>query len=385
MAKSVTILGSTGSIGRSALEVVRATPGEFRVTGLCAHSNVELLDQQIREFKPEFVALYDEDAAKDLGQYDPQPTVFAGAEGIIELASQKTDILLAAMVGGVGLRAILAAIESGNSVALANKEPLVMAGPLIVKAAARAGVNLLPVDSEHSAIFQCLEGHKREELLRVVVTASGGPFYTTPREQLAEVTPAQATKHPTWDMGAKISVDSATLMNKGLEVIEAMHLFNLSLDMIDIVIHPQSIVHSLVEFTDGSIFAHLGVTDMRLPIQFALSWPNRVKSPLARLDLTSMKDITFAAPDFQQFPCLEYALQAAREGRAVTLNAANEVAVEAFSKGQIPFLAISETIDRVMQQESLAYPETLDEIEQSDNEARARARALVWGPGVSKV
>lgn len=384
MPKTVTILGSTGSIGKSTLDVVRRAPDQFEVLGLCAHSNVELLDSQIREFRPSCVAVYDEEAGRRLPSYDPQPTLFLGPSGIEELAAQKTGILLAAMVGAVGLEAILTAIEAGNDVAIANKEPLVVAGSLIMKKAQAAGVNILPVDSEHNAISQCLHGHSLEDVLRVYLTASGGPFYGTRREELHEVTPEQATRHPTWAMGAKISVDSATLMNKGLEVIEAMHLFNLPLDLIEVVIHPQSIVHGLVEFTDGSILAHLAVTDMRVPIQFALSWPERVKSPVSRLDLTNMKNITFAAPDFSEFPCLELALEAAKLGGSApaTLNAANEVAVEEFCAGRIPFLTIPEIIDKIMQSSQVHDINTLKDVLAADEAARIRARAAIVDIGV---
>ena len=254
-----------------------------------------------------------------------------------------------------------------------------MAGRLITSAARAAGVRILPVDSEHNAIFQCLEGRDTAEVLTVYLTASGGPFYGQPRESLRGITPAQATTHPTWDMGAKISVDSATLMNKGLEVIEAMWLFDLPLEKIRVVIHPQSIVHGLVEFTDGHILAHLGVTDMVMPIQFALTWPERVKSPMARLDLTRMKALTFAEPDFREFPCLELALSAARRGgtAGTALNAANEVAVAAFRAGRLPFLGIAEVVRRVLEASEVHADDTLESILAADAEARRAAETVV--------
>ncbi len=375
----ITILGCTGSIGQSALEVIRSYPDDLTVAGLAAHSNTDLLQRQVDEFRPEWVAVSDPEAARGHSISDTVPHLLTGPAGLEEIASNPVDVVLCGIVGAAGLPAILSAIENGNRVALANKEPMVMAGNLIMQAARDHSVEVLPVDSEHNAIFQCLQGHEIEDVYRVHLTASGGPFYRTPRDVLKNVTPEEAGNHPTWDMGAKISIDSATLMNKGLEIIEAMWLFDLPLEKIDVVIHPQSIIHSLVEFTDGSILAHLGVTDMTLPIQFALTWPARVKSPMARLDLTALPEITFAAPDFSQFPCLALAIDAARAGgtAGAVLNAANETAVAAFRHHSIPFLGIEETVGRVMDTSTFVAVDSLDGALNADREARRKAEDVI--------
>ncbi|HRI86888.1 MAG TPA: 1-deoxy-D-xylulose-5-phosphate reductoisomerase [Candidatus Hydrogenedentes bacterium] len=384
MRRRVTILGSTGSIGKSALDVVRHYPDRFDVVGLAAHSNVALLAEQVREFSPEYVAIGDPSAAKSIAELLPGVRVASGADAIVAIAAAPADIVLCGMVGAAGLRPVLSAIDAGNTIALANKEPLVMAGPLIMAHARAKHVNVLPVDSEHNAIFQCLHGHRIEDVQCIHLTASGGPFYGKPRETLLGVTPAQATRHPTWDMGAKISVDSATLMNKGLEVIEAMWLFGLPLDKIEVVIHPQSIVHSLVEFTDGSILAHLGLTNMKFPIQYALTWPERVAEPMGRLDLTTMRELTFAKPDFSEFPCLAYAMEAAQAGGTAPaiLNAANESAVDAFCKGRIEFLRISEVVRDVLDECPASQDVTLEAVLDADRQARARAVHVMAGLGV---
>ncbi len=376
MARSVTILGSTGSIGDSALKVVRNYPDQLSVHALSTNSNIHQLEKQVQEFNPEVVVVMDEGAAAEFQTSHPDLNVLVGLDGLCKLASAKCDIVLCGVVGSVGLRPILAAIESGNNVALANKEPMVMAGNLIMDAARDKGVRILPVDSEHNAIFQCLHGQNPDDVYKIHLTASGGPFYRNTHDELMDVTPEQAANHPTWNMGAKISIDSATLMNKGLEIIEAMWLFNLPLDKIEVVIHPQSIIHSLVEFTDGSILAHMGVTDMTLPIQYALTWPDRVASPMARLDLTSMRDITFDAPDFTQFPCLAHALEAARAGgtAGAVLNAANEVAVEAFRQHEIPFLSIASIVGGVMDKADIRSDFTLESVLAADAEARNLAK-----------
>lgn len=384
VARRISILGSTGSIGRSALDVVRHYPGEFQVVALAAHSNTSLLLRQIEEFHPACVAVVDREAGMRVRDAATGVQVLIGAEALVEAAAIPVDVVLCAVVGAVGLKPILKAIETGNRVALANKEPLVMAGPLIMSEARKRGVDVLPVDSEHNAVFQCLHGHRIEDVHCIHLTASGGPFYGKPRNTLAAVTPAQATRHPTWDMGAKISVDSATLMNKGLEVVEAMWLFGLPVDRVQVVIHPQSIVHSLVEFNDGSILAHLGLTDMKFPIQFALTWPDRVKSPMGRLDLTSMKELTFAKPDFSEFPCLAYAFEAARTGGTAPaiLNAANETAVDAFCKGRIGFFQISETVRDAMDSCPVSMDVTLESVLEADAAARKRALSATNALGV---
>jgi len=379
MTRDIIILGSTGSIGRSALEVVRHYPDQFRVVGLGAHRNVDLLAAQIREFKPRYAAMSDSCAAGVLAEMDLGVTVLDGAAPLDQLAALPADTVLCASVGAAGLSPLIAAIDAGNRVAVANKEPFVMAGKLIMERAAARGVDVLPVDSEHNAIFQCVHGHDRNTVRTVHLTASGGPFYGRPRESLANVRPEEATKHPTWDMGAKISVDSATLMNKGLEIVEAMWLFGLRSDQIDVVIHPQSIIHSLVEFTDGNILAHMGVTDMKFPILFALTYPERVELPMERLNLAGLKALTFDAPDFSAFPCLAYARRAAEAGGTAPaiLNAANEVAVAAFCDYRLPFLAISEVVGRVCEAVDGIDATSLDIVLAADAEARARAREIV--------
>lgn len=381
----ISILGCTGSIGRSALDVVRSNPDHFKVVALAAHSNIDLLKKQIQEFKPEYVAVGDQEAAKHInGRSDLDVTVWSGESGIERLASIEVDVALCAIVGAAGLKPMLKVVESSKRIAIANKEALVMAGGIVMDRARERGVEVLPVDSEHSAIFQCLHGHKIDEVKAIHITASGGPFYGLPREELAKVLPEQATKHPTWDMGAKISVDSATLMNKGLEVIEATWLFDLPLETFQVIIHPQSIVHSLVEFDDGNILAHLGVTDMRFPIQLALTWPKRVKSSFGRLDLTKLRKLTFAAPDFTEFPCLKYALQAAESGGTAPaiLNAANEEAVDAFCQHRIGFLNISEVVAQVMEKCNATGNVDLDEILNADYEARRSSEEIIQKLGV---
>ena len=377
--KKIAILGATGSIGRSALDVVRSYPNRFEVAVLAAHSNDTLLAKQAREFKPAHVVLTDADAAKRFQTHSPDTPLLTGLEGLCEAACFPVDIVLCAVVGAVGLKPLLCAIEAGNPVAVANKEPFVMAGPLVMEAARRHNVAVLPVDSEHNAIFQCLMGHKPSDVRCIHLTASGGPFYGVPRETLANITPEQATKHPTWNMGPKISVDSATLMNKGLEIIEAMGLFELPEDKIEVVIHPQSVIHSMVEFNDGNILAHLGVTDMKFPILFALTHPERVEFPMERLDLTSLQALTFAAPDFSEFPCLAYARQAAKTGGTAPtiLNAANELAVAAFCKRRIPFLAISEVVRKVLETCSVCNATDLETIWAADAQARRQAAEII--------
>lgn len=382
--RRITILGSTGSIGTSALDVVRHYPERFEVIGLAANANVDLLAKQVREFRPQYVAVANREAARKLSEQMPGINIVAGCEGLEEIAAAPADVVLCGIVGAVGLKPVLSAIDAGNAIALANKEPLVMAGPLIMDRARAKGITVLPVDSEHNAIFQCLQGHRVEDVQCIHLTASGGPFYGKPRESLIGVTPAQATRHPTWNMGAKISVDSATLMNKGLEVVEAMWLFGLPLEKVEVVIHPQSIVHSLVEFTDGSILAHLGLTNMKFPIQYALTWPERVPEPMGRLDLTTMRELTFAKPDFSEFPCLAYAMEAARTGGTAPaiLNAANESAVDAFCKGQIEFLRISEVVREVMDECPASHDVTLEAVLEADTLARERAGHIMTGLGV---
>lgn len=344
--KRVIVLGATGTVGRRALELIGRFPDRFRAVGLAARGQqLPLLVEQIRAHRPEAVAVSDPGAAVQLArELGPErPEILAGPDGLAALAgSVPADLVLSALVGAAGLVPTLAAIQAGRTVALANKEPLVMAGAIMTGAARERGVALLPVDSEHSALFQCLQGRDGREVRRLVLTASGGPFRALPREALDGVTAAEALRHPTWRMGAKITVDSATLMNKGLEIIEAHWLFGMPFDRIDVVVHPQSIVHSLVEFVDGSMLAQLGVPDMGIPILYALSYPERLAAPAPALDLPHAGPLTFEPPDPERFPCLALARQAgeAGGGAPVVLNAANEVAVQAFLDGRCRFVDI---------------------------------------------
>ncbi|MCK5862178.1 MAG: 1-deoxy-D-xylulose-5-phosphate reductoisomerase, partial [Candidatus Hydrogenedentes bacterium] len=349
--KRISILGSTGSIGRNTLEVVRRNPDRFSVVVLASRSNTGLLRKQIAEFKPEQVAVYDESAAAELRASGVDCAVLAGASGLVDAAAVNVDVTLCAIVGAVGLQPLLAAIDAGNRVAVANKEPLVMAGEYIMAQAQRNGVDVLPVDSEHNAIFQCLQGNAPSDIDCVYLTASGGPFYGWAQQELQSITPEQAMRHPTWDMGTKISVDSATLMNKGLEIIEALCLFRLRSEQVKVIIHPQSVIHSMVAFLDGSIIAQLGVTDMKAPIAFALTYPERIPAPEMRLDLMALTGLTFGEPDYSAFRCLALAREAANQGGSApaTLNGANEEAVAAFCSGRIGFLDIATIVERTME------------------------------------
>ena len=344
--KQVAILGSTGSIGCNTLRVIEAFNTEFGVAALGAGSQVELLAEQIEQFRPQVVSVSDEAAADKLRHelkkrsVVAQPKIFIGVDGLSEVATvEGAEIVIGAVVGALGLLPTYRALELGRRVALANKETLVVAGELMTQAAERFGAELLPVDSEHNALHQCLRGEKRHELKRLILTASGGPFRNASREEIEQATIAQALNHPTWRMGAKITIDSATLMNKGLEVIEAHWLFNCSADEIDIVVHPQSVVHSMIELVDGSIIAQLGVTDMRHAIQYALTYPDRMTSQLPPLDLATLSKLEFFPPDSEKFPCLKLAYRALRTGGTMpaVLNAANEVAVAAFLAEKISF------------------------------------------------
>jgi 1-deoxy-D-xylulose-5-phosphate reductoisomerase len=348
--KTVTLLGATGSIGRRTLELVAAFPGEFRVGGLAARgSDVALVAEQVRTHRPTAVALLDRSAVDRLARElpSPRPELLGGPEGLATLAAEiPADVVVSAMVGAAGLVPTLAAIRAGRTIALANKETLVMAGALMTRAAREHGVPLLPVDSEHSAIFQCLAGAAPRRVRRLVLTASGGPFRGWSPAALESVTVAQALRHPTWRMGAKITIDSATLMNKGLEILEAHWLFDVPVERIDVVVHPQSIVHSMVEFVDQSVLAQLGMPDMGIPILYALTHPDRLPCPAPALDLVQLRTLTFEAPDETAFPCLALARQAGRAGGAapLVLNAANEVAVAGFLDGRCGFTDIPRLI-----------------------------------------
>jgi 1-deoxy-D-xylulose-5-phosphate reductoisomerase len=380
--KRLTVLGVTGSVGRRALELVDQFPDEFRVEGMAARgSTPELIVSLCARHRPRALALYDPRAVDAVARALPRPLpeILSGAAGLVTLAAEvDADMVLSAIVGGAGLLPTMAAIRSGKAVALANKETLVMAGSLMTAAARERKVPLLPVDSEHSAIFQCLEGHHRADIHRLMLTASGGPFRTLRKEELARVTVAEALQHPTWKMGAKITVDSATLMNKGLEVIEARWLFDVSPEQVQVLVHPQSIVHSMVEYIDGSVIAQLGVADMGIPILYALSYPRRLSCDASRLDLTQVGALTFEEPDTDRFPCLALARHALREGglAPVILNAANEVAVAAFLDGKIRFTQIPELITEAM---GHVPNRALDSIESCvDVDARTRALVRRW-------
>jgi 1-deoxy-D-xylulose-5-phosphate reductoisomerase len=380
--KRVAILGSTGSIGTSALAVVDAHPTRVSVVGLAAGSNADALAAQVAHYRPAVAALSDGGAAalRRAGVDERHTRLADGPHGLVEVATHPdADIVLCASSGTAALEAVLAAIEAGKTIALANKEVLVMAGALVTEAAARRGVAVLPVDSEHNAIHQCLHGRDASEVIRLILTASGGPFRQWTPGALQGARPEDALKHPTWQMGRKITIDSATLMNKGLEVIEAHWLFGVTAAQIDVVVHPQSIVHSMVELRDGSTIAQLGVTDMRLPIQYAFSYPDRWGAALPRLDLTAAAALEFLPPDPDRFPCLRLAYEALDAGGSmpVVLNAANEVAVEAFLDGRIGFTAIPAMIERAMTAHAPAPVRTLGEVREVDAWARSHARSLV--------
>ncbi len=381
MARRISILGSTGSIGRQSLEVIAALG--LSVGALTAHRNTALLEEQARAFSPELVVLTDPGAAKDLAVRlgDTPVRVASGPEGLLEAATlESVDTVLTAVVGSAGLEPTLAAIAAGKDIALANKETLVCAGALVTRAARERGVKLLPVDSEHSAIFQCLQGcAHRGEVRRLILTASGGPFYGKTRAELAGVTRKEALRHPNWSMGAKITIDSATMMNKGFEVMEAMWLYDLPLEQIDVVIHRESVIHSLVEFQDGAVLAQLGSPDMRLPIQYALTWPERKPGPAARLDLLRCPDLTFSPPDGVNFPCLELAREAARQGGVApaALNGANETAVALFLEDKIGFLDIPRLCQAALAAAPKVEAPTLEDILAADAQGRALARKMV--------
>ena len=382
--KRVLLLGSTGSIGDSTTRVVRDLPDRLRLVALAAHRNWRALLEQIREHRPAAVALSDPNAASELrsalASESDAPAVYEGAEGLVELVrAVEGDVLVAAISGAAGLPANIAALETGKDLALANKESLVMSGAILIEKARQEGRRILPVDSEHNAIFQALEKGRVEEVRAILLTASGGPFREHTLEQLRHVTRAQALDHPTWDMGAKITVDSATLMNKALEIIEARWLFDVPPEMIEVVVHPQSMVHSLVEYRDGSTLCQMGPPDMRVPIQYALTYPERQPLAVDRLDLPGVGQLTFERPDPERFPALRLAYEVlATGGTAPTVfNAANEVAVAAFLEERIPFLAIVETIEACLSEHQVIPDARLPEIFAADTWAREAARSLI--------
>lgn len=383
MIKNISVIGSTGSIGTQTLDIVRANPDKLRVKALAVGSNVELLLQQTHEFRPEIVAIMDEskysllkEALKGEGI-----EVLSGHEGLVAAATLSgVDTVVTSLTGAIGLVPTLEALKKGKNIALANKETLVAAGDLVMELANRMGAKVLPVDSEHSAIFQALQGNKLEDVENLILTASGGPFRGKKREELAKVTVKEALNHPNWSMGSKITIDSATLMNKGLEVIEAHWLYGIGYEKIQVLVHPQSIIHSMVEYVDGSIMAQLGAPDMRCPIQYALSYPERWENPhIPRADFRTIKTLDFEEPDVETFKALALAYEAGKTGGTmpVVLNAANEVVVQSFLEGHIGFLTMADLVEKVMENHILIKKPNLEDILEADSWARAQVRSIV--------
>ena len=379
--KNITLLGSTGSIGRQTVEVALANPDKIKIKALVAHKSDELLEEQIKVLQPDLAVLSDKEAAARLtSRYHGRTEILAGEEGVLAAATYAgSDTVLASMVGYAGLRPTLAAINCGKNIALANKETLVAAGSIVMQAVADKGVSLTPVDSEHSAIFQALRGGRENEVKRLIITASGGPFRGKKRSELENVTLAQCLNHPNWSMGKKVTLDSSTLANKGLEVMEAHWLFSMPYEKIAVVVHPQSIVHSLVEFCDGSVIAQMGDPDMRLPIQYALSWPERYPYAFDQLDLVKYGTLTFEAPDLEAFPSLAIAIECGKAGGTLpcAFNAANEEAVNAFLEGKIKYLDIPYITASVTQAHHNVLVPTLEDIEAADAAARVAAQAVI--------
>ena len=376
--KNIVLLGTTGSIGVSTQKVAADLPHLVKIVGMASRESVDGMEQAIRQFKPLKVAMTNPSKAKEL-EARVKMSVASGERGLVELATMpEADIVLVAIVGTAGLEPALAAIRAGKDIAVASKEILVMAGEMVMGEAKKHGVKVLPVDSEHSAIFQCLEGRQPAEVKRLILTASGGPFRQKPREEFAHIRVAQALKHPSWNMGQKITIDSATLFNKGLEMIEARWLFDIEIDRVDVVVHPQSVVHSMVEFLDGSILAQLSVPDMRYPIQYALTWPKRVPNSMPPTDFAKISQLTFENPDPVKFPSLRLAREAGRAGGTMpaVFNAANEVAVARFVDGQIGFLQIFETVERTMNAHRVVAHPSLDAILAADLWARKEAERV---------
>ena len=380
--KNIVILGSTGSIGVSALEVLAAYSERFKVCALTAATKDEPFAEQIAVFRPNVAAMADEGAASrlrsrpDIGDV----TIYSGVEGLVKAATlDQADLVVSAIVGAAGLVPTLAAIQAGKNVALANKEPMVMAGQLMQQEAHAHEVTIFPVDSEHSALFQSMQGHRKEDIRRLILTCSGGPFRTCTREEMRHKTKAEALNHPNWEMGSKITIDSATLMNKGLEVIEAHWLFDIPTSKIEVIIHPQSIIHSMVEYKDGSIIAQMGIPDMKIPIAYALSYPEHIPLDLPRCDLLKEGPLSFESPDIERFPCLALAYRALKEGGTMpaVLNAANEVAVQGFLDDKIDFLDIERVIEQTMDAHSQERLDTLDDALAADRWAREQAGMML--------
>ena len=381
--KHLSILGSTGSIGRNALEIVAMFPERFTVKALAGKDNINLLAGQVAKFSPDIAVVYDETRAAELKRLLPSGSrveIMYGQEGYSTAATyDSVDMVVTAVVGAAGLIPTLAAIEAGKNIALANKETLVMAGEIVIKRAARNHVNIIPIDSEHSAIFQCIAGNRREDLDKILLTASGGPFLNRPENEFVKIKPQDALNHPTWQMGKKVSIDSATLMNKGLEVIEAKCLFGISQEMIEVLIHPQSVIHSMVSFKDGAVMAQLGIPDMKGAIAYALSYPERLALEQPLPDFAGIGSLTFEQPDLNKFPCLDLAYQACQAGETLpaVLNAANEMAVQAFLKQRVPFVKIPEVIGKTMESHTVVTNPAFDDIIESDRWAREQARNLI--------
>ncbi len=380
--KRIAILGSTGSIGRNSLEVIKSFPDKFCAVGLSTNSNIDILYQQIKELHPAFVCVRDKDAAVKLESKSKSKGIklFVGEAGLVEMVQDKRiDKVVLAISGSAALPALLKAIENGKDIALANKEALVMAGPIIMKKAGRKKIKIIPVDSELSAIWQCLKNEDKDKIRNIYLTASGGPFRKIGKKDLKNISVHDALKHPRWKMGPKISVDSANLMNKGLEVLETMYLFDIEPQRIKILIHPQSIIHSMVEFEDGVILAQLSITDMRIPIQYALTYPQRLANKLASVDFCELSRLDFQEPDFRRFPCLGLAYQVAGEQGTlpVVLNAANEVSVDEFLKNRLGFVSIPKVIERVLDKHRNIIEPGLDDILEADNWARREAYKLI--------
>ncbi len=383
--KNISVMGSTGSIGLNALKVIESRPEEYRIIALAAGRNIDLLMKQILRFQPVVAAVSEDGLARDLKEKlkgRSKTEILSGSEGFREVASlEEADTVISAISGAAGLVPTYRAVEAGKNIALANKETMVMAGPLIMDLAKANDVSILPIDSEHSAIFQALQGHYREDLKRIILTASGGPFRDVPKKKLKIITPEAALKHPNWDMGKKISIDSATLMNKGLETIEAKWLFGLDIDQIDIVIHPESIVHSMVEYRDGSVIAQLGIPDMITPISYALSYPRHVETGLPSLRLEKVRTLTFKKPDMERFECLALALKASEMGESmpVVMNGANEIAVDYFLRGKIGFLQIPRVIEETMEIHDSFSIDNIEKILEADKWARKTAEEVLRG------
>ena len=380
MTRKISILGATGSIGKSTLDLVERNPDRFEILAVTAGSNSKALADIALRTRARLAVIADETRLPDLQERLAGSGCRAEAgEAALVTASDEAELVIAAIVGCAGLRPVMAAVEAGKTVALANKEALVTAGALMTRAAQSSGATLLPVDSEHNAIFQCLAGNSIDQVTRIILTASGGPFRTASADAIAAATPAQAVAHPNWSMGAKISVDSATLMNKGLELIEASYLFGLPSDRLDVLIHPQSVVHSLVEFVDGSVLAQLGAADMRIPIAYALAWPERIGTPAQRLDLASIARLDFEKPDLDRFPALKLARQALEAGGAAptVLNAANEVAVAGFLAGRLRFADIPRIVEQALQRADAGAPQSIDDVVQIDQATRSSVEELM--------